>query len=227
MARCSLPEATAIAQELRCRVVDLGLELAPPDPYSAESRELVQRFRKPPEYRHVNERTVERRLAVIRNHYGVDTTALLAVPGMKRFAGEAWLGSGMELYYWAERNRLEGALPAEAAPTYAGFDLHPVVSPEPHRVIGHCSVPAMATDRWLAILHVGLLTPVYDVVDALVFTVDEGKRQTHALELDGPSKPPPSKARERALGLTVIRFSLEEIRAGVGIGDKLDELRRR
>jgi hypothetical protein len=105
-----------------------------------------------------------------------------------------------------------------------GFDQHPVVSPETKRVIGHCPLPAMGTNRWLAILQVPVTTPRYYRLDAIVITIVNGRRLIFGLELDGPGKPPPDPKRDRDLGMRILRFTYDEIMRGVGIGDKLDEL---
>lgn len=218
-------EAVLIARALKCRLEDLQLDLELPPPYTEEAREFLKRFRKSPSYEYKHDRPIESRFPVMRDHYGIDVKALRADPHMDRFLHRAYFDSAMEPSFWSERHRLEKALPVEAAPQLVGFDLHPVVSPQkPHRVIGHCPVPAMATARWLAILQVGVLTPRYFRMDALIVTFHGGRRIFVVLELDGPSKPPPCAVRERMIGLSVIRFSKEEILRGVSINEKLDEL---
>lgn len=217
-------EVPRLARALKCRPQDLDVNCEPTFLYPAETREKIRRFLVTPEYDYVHERTPESRLYVIRKQYGVDVDRLLADPAMDRFVHQAYFGSAMEMYYWTERNRLESAAPGRVAPLQVGFDRHPVVDPVTRRIIGHCPLPAMTTDRWLAILQVPVLTPRFYQMDALVVTLDGGKRRQFALELDGPGKPPPDPERERALGLHIIRFSYDEIMAGVGIGDKLDRL---
>jgi len=217
-------EASRLARILKCRPEDLDLRYEDETPYPQEGRDLVKLYRKRLDYRHAHERPVESRLPVLRDKYGVDVNKLLADPPLNRFVHEGYFQSALELYYWSERPRLEGALPTEAAPLYAGFDRHPVVCPETRRVIGHIPVPAMVTKRWLAIPQVAVTTPRYYRMDAIVITLEGGRRRIFALELDGPGKPPPDPKRERDLGLRIIRFSLEEIKRGVTINEKLDQL---
>lgn len=220
-------EKVAIADKLQCSPDDLVFRAAPPHkPEPDEALALVVRFRHKASYRAPRDRSGETRVYTAMKHYPSAMRRLkplLARPDVSQFVADAPFQSLLEFIKWLERIGRERAYATEAAPLFVGFDQHPVVCPETKRCVGHCPVPAVVNERWLAILQVSVHTPRLYTMDALICTFHEGTRYHFALEVDGPKKPPPDPARDAALGLPILRFTQEDILNGVGIGDKLDE----
>ncbi len=216
-----------IAEMLNCSPDDLSWRPQPTHkPQPEKARELLTRFRHKSSYRPPRERTGDSRLATLRNHYSTNMRRLeplLEIPENRQFVDDAPFDSALETLKCLDCIMDEDALPTEAAPSYVGFDLHPVVDPKTRRSVGHCPVPALVTERYLAILQVSVLTPHLYTMDALLCVIHEGKRYFFALEIDGPGKPPPDIRREQALGMPIIRFTKDEVLRGVTIGSKLDE----
>ncbi len=220
-------EKPALSDALKCAVDLLIFRPHPPrKPFDPETTALVERFRCKSSYRAPRDRTGEARIYAALKHYAdimQTLKPLLDRAEVRQFADDAPFGSVLEFIKWLMRIDREGARPAEVAPVYTGYEDHPIVCPTTRRMVGHCQVSSLVTERWVAMLQVSVETPALYTMDALVCTFHEGTRYHFAVEIDGPSKPPPSAIRDQALGIPILRFTKAEILAGVGIGDKLDE----
>lgn len=219
-------EIEKIAEALECCPHELIFRPQPPRKVLPEgTHEMVARFRHKATFRPKGERSGQSRLAGAWVKYSMnmkDLEPLLQDAPNRQFVDDAYLGSSLELVGWLEKILRDGARPAEASPLYIGFDKHPVVCPQTKRSVGHIPVPALVTEGYIVILQVSMLTPTLYTVDGLGCTFHNGQRFHFAVEFDGPAKPPPDPRRTKAIGIPILRFTEDEILAGVTISAKLE-----